>query len=152
MSDPKLPRGPKQSIPVQLGSGRSSEASGEIESLEEQLNARGASEEEADLSILDGEGLAIEAQREELRKHRAGRRDATLANEDKRKKRREERRAQRVYRLLLVYAVAVATAVIVVGLCEGETDFVRDGMVGLCTVCGFGIYRLQPFSKRLRGS
>jgi hypothetical protein len=150
---PKLPRGPKQSILVRLGSGRSAaepEANEEIESLGERLDG-GAVEEEMDLSTLDGDGLTIEAQREALRERRAARWDERLSKREKRARRREERRAQTVYRRLLVYAAVVATAVIVVGLCEKEVDFVRDGIVCLCAVCGLSLLRLRSFGKGLKG-
>lgn len=153
MADPKLPRGPKQSIPVQLATGRSAaepEATEEIESREERLDSD-AVEQEADLSTLDGEGLAVEAQREALRKLRGARRDERLSKREKRARRREERRAQAVYRGLLVYAAAIATVVIVVGLCEREVDFVRDGIVCLCAVCGLNLFRLRLFGKGLKG-
>lgn len=153
MADPKLPRGPKQSIPVQLASGRSTaepEATEEIESLEERLDGDPV-EQEVDLSTLDGEGLAVEAQRETLRERRAARRDGSLAKREKRARQEEERRAQVVYRRLLVYAAAIATVVIVVGLCEKEVDFVRDGIVCLCAVCGLSLFRLRSFGKGLKG-
>ena len=95
--------------------------------------------------------FADAAQREALRKLRGARRDERLSKQEKRARRREERRAQAVYRGLLVYAAAIATVVIVVGLCEREVDFVRDGIVCLCAVCGLSLFRLRSFGTGLKG-
>ena len=151
MRDPKSPEGSQQpsvepeASRLPLGPGSSEE----IKALEEQLESPFPRESEADLSALDDEEIRREAKREVVRGRRSRRKAEQAADERERKTHSMEKWVRIVLLGLLVHTAAVATAVVVVGVCQGNAGIARIGMAPLCAVGGLGIYRLPLLlSKR----
>jgi hypothetical protein len=144
--DPESQKGSQQP-PAQPGAAElpfDAVPSGELEALEEQMEAPAPRELEADLSTLDDEGIRREGKREVLRRRRDGRWAARVADAQDSARKSTERRLQIGVFRLLVYIAGVATVVALVGALEENVEIARAGMAALCAVAGLGIYRL-PF-------
>jgi len=117
-------------------------SSEEIKALEKQLDSPFSREHEADLSTLDDEEIRREAKREVVRRRRSQRKAEEAADDRERTTHVMEKWVRIVLLGLLVYIAVVATAVAVVGICEGSADIARIGVAPLCAVGGLGVYRL----------
>jgi len=94
-----------------------------------------------DLAAFADEELLLESRRESILRSRDNRRAANASGA-------VDRWERVVLVRLLVFGAGVATAVVLAGLCVGDDELVRMGLIGLGGACGLGLYRLRELRGR----